>query len=90
MEEISYKDLVNRHIKLMDENIEIMDKYIKLENKYYALLLNIRNHELKLIDEFNKTLTKDNDYNFESHLHYRNGLRFTLDYIQKEKDNGTI
>lgn len=102
MEEITYKDLVNRHIKLMDENIVLMNKQMDLQNKNFKLVFMIKQIEDKLIDSFNGTLTvrkEDNPVLWEHYVHYRNGLNVALDIIKntvvdydstKEKDNGTI
>lgn len=90
-------DYKNEYIKLMVKYSDLLTNYnnlvkkvINYQDKNTDLLLIIKKLEDSLIDEFSKTLLVNQDYNFESDLHYRNGLRFTLDYIQKEKDNGTI
>ena len=83
MQNLNYDELVRKHISLMDENLKLMDKAMKLDNKCFGIKYNIRQLQLQLIDEFNKTLENANVHEYSTMMHYRNGLRFTMDRLEK-------
>lgn len=77
-----------KYAKCLDENITLIKKVIeisKINQELNTFMINLQNH---IIEEFNQTLLMQKEHNFESNVHYRNGLRFALDYINKSKEQG--
>lgn len=89
MEQLEYIETLKKYTDVLDQYNSLAKRLIKELNEITELKIKILSLENYLIDEFNKTLQMGSDHNFESHVHYRNGLRFALDYIKnnlKEKE----